>query len=108
MRERLEEELEEEPDPDDEPEESPQAGRAPGTIAPMSDGNREYEYRTDLISTAELVDGTTLPGQLTTASADGWDLVDIVSAGDRHAVLLRRVKRAERSSRPVGFTAQQR
>jgi hypothetical protein len=102
MRERLEEE----PDPDDEPEESTPAGQAPGTFAPISDGGREYEYRTDLVTTEQVVDGTTLSGQLTRASADGWDLVDIVSVGDRHAVLLRRVKRAERSSRAVGFTAQ--
>jgi hypothetical protein len=104
MRERLEEE----PDPDDEPDESPAAGAGHGTMAPMSDAGREYEYRTDVVTTAQVVDGTTLSSQLTRASADGWDLVDIVSAGERHAVLLRRVKRPERSARTVGFTAQER
>jgi hypothetical protein len=104
MRERLEEE----PDPDDEPDETSAVQHAPGTFAPISDGGREYEYRTDLVTTEQVVDGSTLSDQLTRASADGWDLVDIISAGDRHAILLRRVKRAERTSRAVGFSAQHR
>ncbi len=105
MRERLEEE----PDTDDEPDETPAAAApAPGTLVPFADGGREFEYRTDVVTTAQVVDGETLSGQLTRASADGWDLVDIVSAGDKHAILLRRVKRPERSSRQLGFTAQKR
>jgi hypothetical protein len=102
MRERLEEE----PEPDEEPDETPAAAAtAPGAQLPsVSDGGREYEYRTDLLTAAEVVDGTTLAGQLTRASGEGWDLVDIISAGDRYAVLLRRAKRPERNARPVGFT----
>ena len=100
MRERLEE------DPDLDEEDETSAPPAPGTLAPFSDAGREFEYRTDLVTTEQVVDGTTLAGQLTRASADGWDLVDIVGAGDRHAILLRRVKRPERSVRTVGFTAQ--
>jgi hypothetical protein len=50
-----------------------------------------------------VTDGTTLAAQLTGASKDGWDLVDIINAGDRHAVLLRRLKRPERNARQVGF-----
>jgi hypothetical protein len=102
MRERLEEE----PDEDDEPDAAPGAAHSAGTVAPVPDGGREYEYRTDVVTTAEVVDGKTLAGQLNQASTDGWDLVEIVSAGDQHAVLLRRVKRPERSSRQVGFTTQ--
>ena len=102
MRERLEEE----PEPDEEPDETPAAvATAPGAQLPsVADGGREHEYRTDLLSAAEVVDGATLAGQLTKASADGWDLVDIINAGDRYAVLLRRAKRPERSVRPVGFS----
>ena len=102
MRERLEEE----PEPDQEPDETPAAvATAPGAQIPsVSDGAREHEYRTDLLTAAEVVDGTTLAGQLTRASGEGWDLVDIISAGDRYAVLLRRAKRPERNARPVGFT----
>jgi hypothetical protein len=70
----------------------------------VTDGGREYEYRTDLVTAAEVTDGSTLAGQLTKASAEGWDLVDIINAGDRFAILLRRAKRPERNARPVGFT----
>jgi hypothetical protein len=102
MRERLEEE----PEPDEEPEEEPSAvATAPGAPLPsVADGGREYEYRTDLVTAAEVIDGSTLSGQLTKASAEGWELVDIISAGDRYAILLRHAKRPERSARPVGFT----
>ncbi|HEY4026112.1 MAG TPA: hypothetical protein VGO86_06745 [Candidatus Dormibacteraeota bacterium] len=105
MRERLEEE----PEPDEEPDETPAAvATAPAAPLPsVADGGREFEYRTELVTAEQIVDGTTLAGQLTTASADGWDLVDIVQAGDRHAILLRRAKRPERNARPVGFTPPQ-
>ena len=103
MRERLEEEPE--PDEPDEPDEPAAVATATGAHVPsVADGAREFEYRTDLLTAADVVDGKTLAGQLTAASADGWDLVDIINAGDRYAVLLRRAKRPERSSRPVGFT----
>ena len=103
MRERLEEE----PEPDEEPDPEPAtASTATSTLVPSvaSGAGREYEYRTELVTAAEVVDGTTLAGQLTKASADGWDLVDIITAGERYAILLRRSKQAERNSRPVGFT----
>lgn len=102
MRDRFEED----PDPDEEPEpEEAPAATGAGTLVPsVADDHREFEYRTEVLTAAEVVDGTTLPSKLTTASADNWDLVDIVPAGDRHAVLFRRVKRPERTARPVGFT----
>ena len=102
MRERLEEE----PEPEVEPDETPGAvATAPGAHIPsVSEGGREHEYRTDLLTAAEVIDGQTLAGLLTKTSGEGWDLVDIISAGDRYAVLLRRAKRPERNARPVGFT----
>ena len=102
MRERLEEE----PEPDEEPDETPGAvATAPGAQIPsVADAGREHEYRTDLLTAAEVIDGKTLAALLTKASGDGWDLVDIISAGDHYAVLLRRPKRPERNARPVGFT----
>jgi hypothetical protein len=103
MRERLEEE----PEPDEEPDEEPDtASTTTSTLVPSvgPNGGREFEFRTDLITAAEVVDGTTLAGQLTKASEDGWDLVDIINAGERYAILLRRAKKSERNSRPVGFT----
>ena len=71
------------------------------TVAPG--GGREFEYRTELLTDAEITDGKTLPERLTTASKDGWDLVEVIGAGDLHAVLLRRPKTVERESRRVGF-----
>jgi hypothetical protein len=104
MRERLEEE----PEPD-EPDEDEPAG-APSSVVPTivgDGGGREFEYRTELVTAAQVVDGTTLAEHLTRASSDGWDLVDIIGAGDRHAILLRRGKRPDRSARRVGFTPPQ-
>jgi hypothetical protein len=100
MRERLEE------DPDEEPDvESPPASTtATAPLSTVSSAAREFEYRTELVSDKQILDGKTLAEQLTKASTDGWDLVEIIAAGERHAILLRRVKRTERTSRPVGFT----
>jgi len=98
MRERLEEE------PDEEPDETPAAAATSTLVPAVSNGGREFEYRTELVTAAQVLDGTTLAEQLTKASADGWDLVDVITAGDRHAVLLRRAKRAEREARQVGFS----
>ena len=102
MRERLEEDPDFDDD-DDDMDEGPVATSPHRAIVPPPDASREYEYRTDLVTSAEVTDGSTLPGLLTKASADGWDLVDIINAGDRHAVLLRRLKRSERNARQVGF-----
>ena len=96
---------EEQPEPDEEPNpEAPPAAAATSTLVPtVGDAGREYEYRTELVTAAQVLDGATLPDRLNRASADGWDLVDIIVAGDRHAILLRRPKRPQRSARPVGF-----
>lgn len=100
MRERLEEE----PEPEEEPDTETATAVAPGPAVPsVADVGREFEYRTELVTAAEVIDGTTLAQALTKASADGWDLVDIISTGDRHAILLRRVKRPDRAARRVGF-----
>jgi len=103
MRERFEEDPDFDDDDDDDLDEGPVGVSPNRAIVPPPDANREYEYRTDLLTAAEVTDGTTLAAQLTGASKDGWDLVDIINAGDRHAVLLRRLKRPERNARQVGF-----
>jgi hypothetical protein len=100
MRERLEEE----PEPEEEPDVETATAVAPSPPLPsVADVGREFEYRTKLVTAAQVTDGTTLAEELTNASADGWDLVDIISAGERHAILLRRVKRPDRVERRVGF-----
>lgn len=99
MRERVEEEPEPEPEPDETP---PPA--ATSTLVPtVGDAGREYEYRTELVTAAQMLDGKSLPEQLNKASTEGWDLVDIIVVGDRHAILLRRARRPGQSIRRVGF-----
>jgi hypothetical protein len=94
---------EEEPEPDEDPGEET-ATAAPGPVVPaVGSGTRELEYRTELITAAEVVDGKSLAERLNTASSDGWDLVEIIQAGDRYAALLRRPKAPDREQRRVGF-----
>jgi hypothetical protein len=94
---------EEEPDPEEEPSPETPASATATMVPAVSTPGREFEYRTQLVTAAEVVDGSTLAEQLTKASAEGWDLVEIIGAGDRHAILLRRPKDQNRESRPVGF-----
>jgi hypothetical protein len=92
MRERLEEEPE--------PEEAQSASVVP-TVAPSG---RDFEYRTDTLTAAEVVEGTKLIELLNASAADGWDLVEIIAAGDSHVVLQRKAKPPKRDGRRVGFT----
>jgi hypothetical protein len=95
---------EEEPDPEEDPgEDAPDATARTPLVPAVASGGREFEYRTELVTAVQVVDGSTLAEQLTQASADGWDLVEIIPAGDRHAILLRRPKGQDREARPVGF-----
>lgn len=99
--------IEEEPEPDEpQPDGEPSGSPGPASAVPIVGGssNREFEYRTELLTVAQVVDGTSLPELLTRASADGWDLVDILDAAEQRVVLFRKPKRSPRESRPVGFT----
>jgi hypothetical protein len=93
MPKRLEEE------PDEAPETPPAA-----VIPSVPPEGQEHEYRTEDMTAEQVLDGTTLPEQLTKAAAEGWELVDIITAGERHALLLRRPRRTNRAHHPVGFT----
>ncbi len=109
MRPRFEEEPEPiivpEPDEDpDEPDGEP-AAAATATIVPRVDagaGEREYEYRVDVVTVAQVLDGT-LADRLSEASHDEWNLVDIIDAGEKKALLMRKRKQKESARRPVGF-----
>jgi len=95
--------LEEEPEPDEEPGEAPVAAAPAPMVPAVPGGGRDLEYRTELLTGAEVVDGSTLADRLTQASGEGWDLVDIVQAGESYVVLLRRPKAQDREDRRVGF-----
>ena len=95
-----------EEDPDDEPDEpdQPEDGAAPTTHVPsVGMPNREWEYSTEVLTVAQVVDGTTLVKVLQTAGADGWELADVVDGGEKRVLLMRRSKRSSRESRRVGF-----
>jgi hypothetical protein len=99
--------FEEEPEPEPDPEE-PDAPEAPAISAPtampsIAGENREFEYRTEVLTTAKVTDGKTLAKVLNEASTDGWDLVKVIEAADQYVVLLRKAKSAARSDRRVGF-----
>jgi hypothetical protein len=91
---------EEEPD---EPDEAVAIANPTAVPTVAASGNREFEFRTELLTDAEITDGKTLAERLTAASKDGWDLVEVIGVGDVHAVLLRRPRTVERELRQVGF-----
>src|ERR671935_3159979 len=95
---------EEEPDDPDEPDEPGSATATAGPMVPsVAPGGREFEYRVEVVSLEQVTDGKTLPERLTKASADGWDLYEVIDAGDRRAPLLRRPQKKPRRSRPRGL-----
>jgi len=64
---------------------------------------REWEFSTQVLTVAQLVDGVTLVKLLKASGADGWELSDVIDGGDKRVLLMRRPKRAARESRRVGF-----
>jgi hypothetical protein len=94
MRERIEEEPE--------PEEQNPPGTT-STVPSVAPDGRVFEYRTELLTTKQLADGKSLADLLNRTSLDDWDLVDVMAAGERHVVLLRKVRTEKREDRRVGF-----
>ena len=101
--------LRSEDDPDEEPDE-PARPNQPGDGAPamgplpsVGMPAREWEFSTQVLSVAQVADGTTLVKLLQEAGADGWDLAEVIDGGDKRVLLLRRPKRSSHESRRVGF-----
>ena len=94
-----------EPDEPDEPEIEPEPVASGTTLIPAvtTAVEREYEYRVEVVTNAQVLDGKTLPDLLSQASHDEWHLVEIIDAGDQKAVLLRKRKESKPQRRPVGF-----
>jgi hypothetical protein len=96
--------FEEDPDEDPDEPEQPGDGAAPTTHVPsVGMPTREWEYSTEVLTLAQVVDGTTLVKVLQAAGVDGWELADIVDGGEKRVLLMRRSKRSSRESRRVGF-----
>ena len=86
-------------------EEEPTAASQDSSVVPsVAPEGRKFEYRTEVLSSEQVADGETLPDLLNRLSSEEWDLVEIVPAEGRHVVLLRKLQRSDRSTRPVGFT----
>jgi hypothetical protein len=93
-------------DPDDEPDEEPAvAAGALGGAPRVYDDDREWEFKTDNLTVAEITDGKTLADRLTRAAREGWHLAFTVDAGEARVLVLRRPKRPDRARRTVGFAA---
>ncbi|MEO8744735.1 MAG: hypothetical protein ABI334_05210 [Candidatus Dormiibacterota bacterium] len=98
---RSEEEPDEEPDEPAQPQHdgAPAAGLVPSVGLPL----REWEFSTQVVTVAQVVDGVTLVKLLHEAGIDGWELTDVIDGGEKRVLLLRRPKRSTRESRRVGF-----
>jgi hypothetical protein len=95
-----------EEDPDDEPDEPDETsdGAAATTHIPsVGLPAREWEYSTEVLTLAQVVDGTTLVKVLQASAAEGWELADVIDGGEKRVLLMRRSKRSARDSRRVGF-----
>lgn len=100
------EQLPDEPDedPDFDPQEEPATTFTQGsTTTTVGGGDRDWEYRTEVLSIGEVADGKTLVERLTQASAENWNLVEIIDAGESRVILLRRQRKAQKERRSVGF-----
>jgi len=99
--------LEEDPEAPDEPvqPEQPGDGAAAATslVPTVALPTREWEYSTQVLTVAQVADGTSLIKVLKSATKDGWELAEIVDGGDKRVLLLRRSKRSPHDSRRVGF-----
>ena len=98
--------MHDEEDPDDDPDEpeQPEDGAAPTTHIPsVGLPAREWEYSTEVLTLAQVADGTTLVKFLQASAAEGWELADVIDGGEKRVLLMRRSKRSSRESRRVGF-----
>ena len=97
--------IEPDEDPEYEPEDAPaaQATLMAGPARSNGSGDRDYDYRTELLTVEEVADGKTLAARLVAAAADDWHFVQVIDAGEARVVLLRKLKKAERERRSVGF-----
>src|ERR1700716_1032890 len=95
---------EEEPDDDPDEPEQPADGAAPASHVPsVGMPAREWEYSTEVLTLAQVVDGTTLVKALQAAGAEGGELAEVVDGGEKRVLLMRLSKRSSRESRRVGF-----
>ncbi|HYR49075.1 MAG TPA: hypothetical protein VES90_02730 [Candidatus Eisenbacteria bacterium] len=100
---RLEDDPDEDPDEPDQPNHPGDGAAAMGVVPSVGLPLREWEFSTQVLTVAQLVDGVTLVKLLKEAGVDGWELTDVIDGGEKRVLLMRRPKRSARESRRVGF-----
>jgi hypothetical protein len=100
---RLEDDPDDDPDDPDEPNHPGDGAAAMGVVPSVGLPLREWEFSTQVLTVAQLVDGVTLVKLLHQAATDGWELSDVIDGGEKRVLLMRRPKRSARESRRVGF-----
>jgi hypothetical protein len=100
---RSEEDPDEEPDEPDQPNQPGGSAVATQMLPSVGLPLREWEFSTQVLTVAQLVDGVTLVKLLQEAGTEGWDLTDVIDGGEKRVLLMRRPKRSARESRRVGF-----
>jgi len=100
---RLEDDPDDDPDEPDEPNHPGDGAAAMGVVPSVGLPLREWEFSTQVLTVAQLVDGVTLVKLLQQAGTDGWELTDVIDGGEKRVLLMRRPKRSARESRRVGF-----
>jgi hypothetical protein len=100
---RLEDDPDEDPDEPDQPNHPGDGAAAMGVVPSVGLPLREWEFSTQVLTVAQLVDGVTLVKLLKEAGTDGWELTDVIDGGEKRVLLMRRPKRSARESRRVGF-----
>ena len=100
---RLEDDPDEDPDEPEQPNHPGDGAAAMGVVPTVGLPLREWEFSTQVLTVAQLVDGVTLVKLLLQAGTDGWELTDVIDGGEKRVLLMRRPKRSARESRRVGF-----
>ena len=100
---RLEDDPDEDPDEPGDPNHPGDGAAAMGVVPSVGLPLREWEFSTQVLTVAQLVDGVTLVKLLHQAATDGWELSDVIDGGEKRVLLMRRPKRSARESRRVGF-----
>src|ERR1700716_4689414 len=100
---RLEDDPDDDPDEPDEPNRPGDGAAAMGVVPSVGLPLREWEFSTQVLTVAQLVDGVTLVKILKESGADGWELTDVIDGGEKRVLLMRGPKRSLLESRRVGF-----
>ena len=100
---RLEDDPDDDPDEPDQPNHPGDGAAAMGVVPSVGLPLREWEFSTQVLTVAQLVDGVTLVKLLQKAGTDGWELTDVIDGGEKRVLLMRRPKRSAHESRRVGF-----